>query len=357
MRNSGKRTISGMNYSKLSRNFNMLTSHPHRRYNPLKGEWILVSPQRTARPWQGKFEPKTQKKVAKYDPNCYLCPGNIRANGNKNPDYNNTFVFTNDFPAMAYDAHVSNKDKVGLLTSETVSGECRVICFSKRHDLTLADMTVEEIELVINIWIDQTKDLQKHFNWIQIFENKGEMMGCSNPHPHGQIWASNFIPNEVYKEDIQQKKYFKKYHSPLLFDYVQEELKRKERIVIENNSWIVVVPFWAIWPFETLLLSKKHIVSFTDLSKDGLKTLANIMKKLLVVYDKLFQTSMPYSMGWHFAPLNQKNPQYWQLHAHYYPPLLRSATVKKFMVGYEMLSEAQRDITPEQAAKRLRSLI
>lgn len=335
-----------------------LSSRPHRRYNPLKDEWILVSPQRTKRPWQGKQENVQKEKRPIYDPQCYLCPENIRANGEKNPLYTSTFVFQNDFPAMKSDrVGTQQKNPSVLLHSETVKGECRVVCFSPRHDLTLTDMQTDETQNVINTWINQVNDLKKEYDWIQIFENKGKMMGCSNPHPHGQIWASNFIPNEIAKEDKQQKKYYETHKSNLLEDYAHEELKIQERIVLESNGWIAIVPFWAVWPFETILLPKKHIVSLTDLSIEEQKDLANIMKKLLKAYDKLFQTPMPYSMGWHFAPFNKSDCTHWQLHAHYYPPLLRSANVKKFMVGYEMLAEPQRDITSEQAASQLRKLV
>ncbi len=339
-------------------NFDFLLLQPHRRYNPLKDEWILVSPQRMQRPWQGKKDIIQREKLPSYDQSCYLCPGNMRANGEKNPLYTSTFVFQNDFPAMkSGDIGTQQKNPSVLLNVETVRGECRVVCFSPRHDLTLTDMSVDEIQKVINTWVDQVNDLKKEFDWIQIFENKGEIMGCSNLHPHGQIWVSNFVPNEILKEDVQQEKYFKQHNSVLLMDYLNEEIKKNERVVAENDTWVVIVPFWAVWPFETLLLPKKHKTDFISLSKKEANELAQIMKKLLQAYDKLFNTSMPYSMGWHFAPFNKSGNLHWQLHAHYYPPLLRSATVKKFMVGYEMLAEPQRDITPEQAAKRLRELI
>lgn len=334
----------------------IIPSQPHRRYNPLKDEWLLVSPQRTKRPWQGKQEPLPIEKLPSYEPNCYLCPGNKRASGEKNPQYKNTYVFTNDFQAILDNGPLSTQKKSDFFQSQSVSGTCRVVCFSPRHDLTLANMNVEQIELVITTWIEQINELKERYDWVQIFENKGYLMGASNPHPHGQIWASNFIPNELSKEDFQQKKYFQKHHSPLLLDYFAEELKENERIVLQNDSWVVVVPFWAIWPFETLLLPKV-LKSLFILSKGEIKDLAQIMKKLLQIYDRLFTISMPYSMGWHFAPLNSDENDHWQLHAHYYPPLLRSATVKKYMVGYEMLSEAQRDLTAEQAAAKLREFI
>lgn len=334
----------------------LLSSQPHRRFNILKGEWVLVSPHRNERPWQGEQE-KVQEKRLLYDPICYLCPGNLRANGEKNPLYTSTYVFTNDFPALI-DTPTTQKNIMNdIFQAETVQGTCRVVCFSPRHDLTLAYMSFQQIEQVIITWIAQIVELKKQYNWIQIFENKGSLMGCSNPHPHGQIWASNFIPTEIEKEDMQQMLYYKEHKSPLLVDYLHEELRIKQRIIAENGNWVVLIPYWAFWPFETLLLPKKHITSLQNLSNNEQKDLAKIMKQLLVSYYKLFHTSMPYSMGWHFAPFNKQNPEHWQLHAHFYPPLLRNATVKKFMVGYEMLAEPQRDVTAEQAAERLKVLI
>lgn len=334
---------------------NLLLSKPHRRYNPLKDEWILVSPQRTKRPWKGKRE-NVELKQPDYDPLCYLCPGNTRANGERNPDYINTFVFDNDFPAILETTKNAHLNESTFFHTETVNGICRVACFSPKHNLTLAKLTPEEIEIVINTWIKEVNNLSK-YQWVQIFENKGEVMGCSNPHPHGQIWASNFVPNEIKIEDTQQKKYFEKNNSILLLDYLKKELREKERMVWENDNWAIVVPFWAIWPYETLLLPKTNITSLINLSGDEIRDLAEITKKLLVTYDRLFNTSMPYSMGWHFAPFNGKGNIHWLLHAHYYPPLLRSATVKKFMVGYEMLAEAQRDITPEEAVDNLKKFL
>lgn len=335
---------------------NYLSVQPHRRYNPLKDEWILVSSQRTKRPWYSQKE-ILKEILPSYDASCYLCPGNLRANGEKNPGYKTTYVFPNDFPAIINTGSVLNNQNSELFPSESVKGECKVVCFSPKHNLTLAQMTEIQIKQVIQTWINELYELEKKFKWVQIFENKGALMGCSNFHPHGQIWASNFIPTEVQKEDRQQKKYFEKNRSVLLLDYVKEELKIKSRIVAENETWVVLVPFWAVWPFETLLLPKTHKPQFTSISNKENKGLAEIMKKLLVAYDKLFATSMPYSMGWHFAPLDTNSNKHWQLHAHYYPPLLRSANVKKFMVGYEMLAEPQRDITAEQAAEKLRNLL
>ncbi len=334
-----------------------LKEKPHRRFNPLKGEWILVSPHRTKRPWLGQTEKTPAKKLPEYDPKCYLCPGNIRANGERNPNYKSTFVFKNDFSALLpedFPEGVENRNE--LFCSEQVKGECRVICYSPRHDLTLARMSLETIESVVELWQQQISELGEKYKWVQVFENRGEIMGASNPHPHGQIWASSFIPTEIKKENEAQKNYFLKTGFPLLLDYLNEELQRKERIVVEEEDWLALVPFWAVWPYETMLLPKRHVKQFTELTTKERKNLALLLKKLLVKYDNLFETSFPYTMGWHGAPFNKEGNKHWQLHAHFYPPLLRSATIKKFMVGYEMLAEAQRDITAEQAAEKLRSL-
>ncbi len=330
---------------------------PHRRYNPLKDEWVLVSPQRATRPWQGKQEVVSEEKRSPYDPSCYLCPGNVRVNGEKNPQYEGSYVFTNDFQALIATTPLESRDISPLLKAETVQGTCRVACFSPRHDLTLADMDIPQIQSVIATWQKEAEELGRRYQWVQIFENKGALMGCSNPHPHGQIWASNFLPNEIAKEDLYQNNYHKTHRSPLLLDYVYDELQKKERVVFENASWVVLVPFWAVWPFETMLLPKIPFRNLLQLTPSQQRELAEAMKYLLKAYDELFGISMPYSMGWHFAPFDNLFNQHWQLHAHYYPPLLRSAAVKKFMVGYEMLAEAQRDITPEQAATRLKELI
>ena len=330
-------------------------TNPHRRYNPLTDEWVLVSPHRIKRPWQGQVENPIPESYSQYDPKCYLCPGNERADAHKNPKYENTFVFTNDFPALLPDMPIIEEESE-LFESHSVKGTSRVICFSPKHNLTLPEMEIESIKNVVDLWIEQTKELGKKYKWVQIFENKGTIMGCSNPHPHGQIWANNKIPNEPFKEERQQKKYFKKNDSVLLLDYLNQELEKKERIVLKNKHWIVLVPFWAVWPFETMLLPRKHVLRLTDLTSNEKISLAEILKQHLIKYDNIFKISFPYTMGWHGAPFDDKDYAHWQLHAHFYPPLLRSATVKKFMVGYEMLSEAQRDITAEQAAEKLKSL-
>lgn len=331
------------------------TDHPHRRYNPLTGEWVLVSPHRTKRAWQGQVERPPQETRPAYDPQCYLCPGNSRAGGLQNPPYDSTFVFTNDFSALLPDTPPAAIASHPLLRTESESGICRVICFSPRHDLTLPEMAVEDIRHVIDVWAEQVTELGKQYRWVQVFENKGAIMGCSNPHPHGQIWAGSALPNEPAKEERQQRVYFEERKLPLLVDYADIESILRERIVVENKDWVAVVPYWAVWPFETLLLPRRHVLRLPDLTDSERDALADILKRLLTRYDNLFEVSFPYSMGWHGAPTDDGDYSHWQLHAHFYPPLLRSATVKKFMVGYEMLGEAQRDLTAEQAADRLRS--
>ncbi len=333
-----------------------LYAQPHRRYNPLTGEWVLVSPQRTQRPWMGQVERVAEATRPRYDPNCYLCPGNTRAGGVRNPDYTGTFVFTNDFPALLPDAPLQRANSHPLLVAEGERGTCRVVCFSPRHDLTLAEMGLAEIRAVVDVWASQVTELGNLYCWVQVFENKGEMMGCSNPHPHGQIWAGSALPNEPTKEDRQQAAYFAVHGSPLLLDYVALEQEQGVRVVVENAHWLAVVPFWAIWPFETLLLPKRHVLHLPMLDEAERDALADALKRLLTRYDNLFRVSFPYSMGWHGAPCGVEACAHWQLHAHFYPPLLRSATVRKFMVGYEMLAEAQRDLTAEQSAEWLRTL-
>jgi UDPglucose--hexose-1-phosphate uridylyltransferase len=334
------------------------TEHPHRRLNPLTGEYVLVSPHRNRRPWQGRQERTPPDDRPQYDPTCYLCPGNERAGGIQNPQYESTFVFTNDFAALLEETPTAPAGEHPLLEAQAVPGTCRVICFSPRHDLTLPQMTAAAIRQVIDLWAEQTVELGQTYRWVQVFENKGELMGCSNPHPHGQIWALDALPNEVATEDHHQGRYYAAHGSPLLVAYAAVEAERRARIVVENEDWLAVVPYWAIWPFETLLLPRVHVRRLPDLNDTQRAALTDILKRLLIRYDNLFEVSFPYSMGWHGAPYNRDggDVSHWQLHAHFYPPLLRSATVRKFMVGFEMLAEAQRDLTPEQAADRLRDL-
>jgi UDPglucose--hexose-1-phosphate uridylyltransferase len=317
---------------------------------------VLVSPHRTKRPWLGQVERVSPERRPQYDPQCYLCPGNRRAGNAANPPYASTLVFVNDFSALLPDAPVGEKTTDELFQVEPVRGECRVICFSPRHDLTLAQMEKQDIRRVVDVWAQQVTELGETYRWVQLFENKGAVMGCSNPHPHGQVWASSTLPNEASAEDRQQLAYFLKHGSSLLLDVAQAELRHGGRVVVQNDDWLVILPFWAIWPFETLLIPRRHILRLPELSGTERDSLADILSRLLIRYDNLFETSFPYSMGWHGAPSDTGDYQHWQLHAHFYPPLLRSATVKKFMVGYELLAEAQRDLTPEQAAKRLREL-
>lgn len=333
--------------------------YPHRRYNPLSGDYILVSPHRTKRPWQGSQELPSKELRPSYDSECYLCPGNERAGEKINPKYDSTFVFTNDFSALLPNVDseiVNDNNHDSLFHVESVKGECRVICFSPHHNLTLAQMDVTSIRNVIDVWNDQMTELGEKYKWVQVFENKGEIMGSSNPHPHGQIWASNYLPNELNKENLRQKEYYEKNGISLLVQYLDEELAIRERIVVENEHWVALVPFWAVWPYETMLLPKRHVKQIAALTEKEKDSLSEILKIHLTKYDNLFNTSFPYTMGWHGAPFDDKNNSYWQLHAHFYPPLLRSASIKKFMVGFEMLAESQRDITAEQAADKLKSL-
>jgi len=333
-----------------------LEDNPHRRFNPLSGQWVLVSPHRTKRPWLGQLEPPPAEVRPAYDPKCYLCPGNKRAGNAVNPDYSGTLVFVNDFSALLPAAPQDQPPATEpLFRIQPVAGECRVICFSPKHDLTLAQMTVPEIRQVVDVWAEQVVELGRTYRWVQLFENKGAIMGCSNPHPHGQVWASSTLPNEAATEDDNQLAYFQKQRASLLINLARREQELRTRLVVENDDWVVIVPFWAIWPFETLLLPKRAVPRLPDLSEIERNSLASILSCLLARYDNLFETSFPYSMGWHGAPTDSEQYPHWQLHAHFYPPLLRSATVKKFMVGYELLAEAQRDLTPEQAAERLRN--
>jgi UDPglucose--hexose-1-phosphate uridylyltransferase len=334
------------------------STRPHRRFNPLTGQWVLVSPQRTQRPWQGRNETAAGGKRPAHDSGCYLCPGNQRAGGVTNPRYGGTFVFDNDFAALQdIDGAVDAAEGGPLFRAEGVRGACRVVCFSPRHDLTLAEMSPADVTAVIDTYAAETAALGARYRWVQAFENKGELMGCSNPHPHGQIWASDALPNEAAAEDQHQRAYAAAHGTRLLSDYARLEHARGERVVHQNASWVAVVPYWAVWPFETLILPLAPVARLPDVTPAARRELGGFLVALLSAYDRLFEVSFPYSMGWHGAPFGTTDADPWQLHAHLYPPLLRSATVKKFMVGYELLAEPQRDLTPEAAAERLRALV
>ncbi|WP_158788937.1 UDP-glucose--hexose-1-phosphate uridylyltransferase [Granulicella sp. L46] len=331
---------------------------PHRRWNPLKREWVVVSPHRTQRPWQGQTEDTAQPPSLAYDPACYLCPGNTRAGGHHTPAYTGTYVFENDFAALKPNVPQANLDvdDARLLRASTERGICRVLCFDPRHDLTLATMSVEAIRRVVEMWAEQASELGTlpEIQYVQIFENRGAMMGASNPHPHGQIWATEHIPNEPALELAAQVSYFTEHHKQLLSTYLALELAQQDRIVAENETWAALVPFWAVWPFELLLLPKQNVARIEDLTASQREGLADLLKQVTSAYNRVFDTPFPYSMGLHPAPADNHPHPEWLLHLHFYPPLLRSATVRKFMVGFELLGSPQRDITPESAAATLR---
>ncbi|MBD1259782.1 UDP-glucose--hexose-1-phosphate uridylyltransferase [Maribacter polysiphoniae] len=331
--------------------------NPHRRFNILTGEWILVSPHRTKRPWQGKTEKQSMETKPKYDPNCYLCPTNGRMGGAVNPDYKKPFSFVNDFSALLKDVK-EEKYENGLLYAESESGICKVVCFSPDHSLTLPLMSREEITDVISLWQQEYKELgaMDGINHVQIFENKGDIMGCSNPHPHGQIWAQRSIPQEVQKKSDRLLAYWKKHQASILEDYIIQELALDERIILENEHFVSLIPYWAVWPYETMIVPKRKIGHIGELSNDGKKAFAEILRKTTIRLDNIFGTSFPYSAGIHQAPTDGKEHPEWHFHMSFYPPLLRSATVKKFMVGYEMFANPQRDITAEQAANTIKAL-
>lgn len=330
--------------------------HPHRRYNPLNGSWILVSPQRGNRPWQGSVEPASRIDAPAYDPECYLCPGNSRVGGDVNDTYDACFVFTNDFRALLDDVPKREAGDDPLFRVDSVEGTCRVVCYSPDHSKNLPALTHAEIESIIRTWADEVRELSSRYAWVQVFENRGTMMGCSNQHPHGQIWAMSSLPSEAAKEEAHQRDYHAQHGFPLLVDYARRELDAGTRIVENNAHWMAVVPYWATWPFEILVLPHARQIRHLDaLTPDETASLAELLKSITSRYNGLFNAPFPYSMGWHGAP-SQGDASHWQLHAHFYPPLIRSSTVRKFMVGFEMLAEAQRDFTPEMAAERLRNV-
>lgn len=332
--------------------------HPHRRFNPLMREWVLVSPHRTQRPWQGQVEPTPSETALSFDPHCYLCPGNDRAGGKRNPQYTGTFVFDNDFAALRPDTPPGDLREGELLRAQSEAGRCRVVCFSPRHDLTLARMSVDEVKAVVDTWCEESSQLaeQPNMRSVQVFENRGAMMGCSNPHPHGQIWANENVPDDLAREVSTQQEYFQKHNSSLLEDYRVLELEKRERLVCVNQYFAIVVPFWAIWPYETLIIGQRRVGSLPELDEAEREGLAQILREVTIRYDNLFKASFPYTMGFHQQPTDGKPYPGFHLHAHFYPPLLRSATVKKFMVGYELLAMPQRDISPELAAQHLRDV-
>ena len=336
-----------------------LNKAPHRRFNPLTGEWVLVSPHRTQRPWQGKQEPPADSQRPRYDENCYLCPGNLRSGGQQNPEYSETFVFTNDFSALLPEKSDQNFNNDSLFQAVSESGICKVICFSPRHDLSVPQMTLHAVTQVVRVWMEEYRALKSNpdISYVQIFENKGAIMGCSNPHPHCQIWASSSIPPILEQEQTCQGRYWEQHGSPLLLDYLERELELETRVIYQNEHFAVVVPFWAVWPFEAMILPKKHQLSIDQFSEDEVQGLADAYRKLTRAYDQMFDCEFPYTAGIHQAPVTAGDHSAWQMHMHFYPPLLRSATVRKFMVGYEMLAAPQRDITAESAAETLRQAL
>jgi UDPglucose--hexose-1-phosphate uridylyltransferase len=331
-------------------------SSPHRRYDPLLDEWVLCSPHRLQRPWQGQVEDTPPDARPAYDPSCYLCPGNARAGGQANPAYASTYAFDNDFPALLPESDVAPVDEGGLLVAEPATGRCRVLCFSPRHDLTLAEMGAREIRPVVDAWAAEFAALgaDPRITHVQVFENKGPMMGCSNPHPHGQVWATGHVPAIPARKLRTQRVYFERHGRDLLGDYLARELAEGERVVFRNEHWVALVPFWAVWPFEVMLVPVRRVADLPSLADEERDALADALRRVSVRYDNLFRTSFPYSMGFHARPTDGGEHESWRLHAVYFPPLLRSATVRKFLVGYELTAEPQRDLTAESAASRLR---
>ena len=333
-----------------------LTDQPHRRLNPLTGEWVLVSPQRTQRPWQGQRETQADTTRPRYEASCYLCPGNSRAGGQVNPEFSTTFVFTNDFSALTPESAELVVADDPLFSASSESGICKVICFSPRHDLSVPYMCLDDVSAVVQVWIDEYNAFRRmpNISYAQIFENKGQIMGSSNPHPHCQIWASADLPHVVSQEQDSQNAYLQQHGHPMLVDYVKKELDRKDRLVYQNEHFVVVVPFWAVWPFETMILPRRHYRSIAEFGPQQVTAFADAYKTLTLTYDHVFDCEFPYTAGIHQAPTTAGNHDAWQMHMHFYPPLLRSASIRKFMVGYEMLATPQRDITAEHAAETLR---
>jgi len=329
---------------------------PHRRYNPLLDEWVLCSPHRLQRPWQGQVEDEAGATRPGYDPSCYLCPGNLRANGERNPRYAATFAFDNDFAALLPDSSIAPVDDGSLLVAEPATGRCRVLCFSPRHDLTLAEMEASAIRPVVDAWAREVETIgaDPSIRYVQVFENKGAMMGCSNPHPHGQVWATSYLPVGPARKLVTQRAYFERHGRDLVGAYLERELAARERIVCRNDHWVALVPFWAVWPFELMLVPVRRVSDLPSLTGAERDALADLLRRVGVRYDNLFRTSFPYSMGFHGRPADGEEHPWWRLHAVYFPPLLRSATVRKFLVGFELTAEPQRDLTAEDAASRLR---
>jgi UDPglucose--hexose-1-phosphate uridylyltransferase len=332
-----------------------VTEHPHRRLNLLTGEWLLVSPHRAKRPWRGDETQPLLRDLAAYDPQCHLCPGNVRANGTRNPDYPDAYVFSNDYPALIPTHHVLDAQDE-IFRAMPAAGEARVVCFSPHHSHTLPELSQHQVRRVVDIWCSEAEQLSRSYAYVQVFENKGAMMGCSSPHPHGQIWASDFVPTQVATEDARQAEWLDTRGLKLLAEVAEREEREEVRIVDRDDHWLAIVPWWAAWPFELLLIARDDVGRLPELQEEAREALAGMLRRITARYDGLFETSFPYSMGWHQAPATSRNPAAWRLHAHFYPPLLRSASVRKFMVGYEMLAEPQRDLTPEQAAERLRAI-
>jgi UDPglucose--hexose-1-phosphate uridylyltransferase len=332
-----------------------IQNQSHARRNILTGEWVLVSPHRLQRPWRGQVDQGEREQLPGYDPGCYLCPGNERANGNRNPEYTGAFSFDNDYAALSPQSDVHGRDS-GLFQAQPESGRCRVVCYTERHDLRLATMNDEQLDVAIGAMVTEFAglDASPDIAYVQVFENRGEMMGCSNPHPHAQVWATSSVPNEPAKECRTQGRYFDEHGSVMLLDYIEAEVADGARVIVESEASVAVVPFWATWPFEALIVPRRTVNAPDALAAEELSDLGRALRAVLRAYESLFDASVPYSMGFHARPSDGLDHPEWQFHVHVYPPLLRSATVRKHMVGFEMLGQPQRDLTPEAAAERLR---